>query len=252
MRIIAFVNQKGGVGKTTSCLNIGAGLTKLGKKTLLIDLDPQSNLTVGMGIKDKDIGKTIYEVLKGEISASSGLVRVRKIDIMPSNIALAGAEFDLLSVPGREKLLSEALTDIKKYDYLLIDCPPSLGLLTLNGLVATKEVFIPVQTEFFPLLGMNRLLDTINLVKKRLNPSLEVTGVIATMYDGRRNLHKEVLQTIKNQFKGKVFNTIIHSNVSLAESPSFGKDIFDYSPHSRGAGDYLELTKEIIKRGTKQ
>jgi chromosome partitioning protein len=252
-RIIALVNQKGGVGKTTSTKNIGAGLASLGYAVLLIDLDPQANLTYSLGIQAHNFNRTVYEVLKEEIPASDAILYKNGLYIIPSSINLSSAEIELSGTAGRELLLKEGLGDIAKdYDYILIDCPPSFGLLTLNALTTAKEVFIPLQTEFLALQGMTKLLDTVNIIKKRLNTGLEITGIIGTRYDSRKNLNREIIDNIKEHFGDKLFNTMIRDNIALAEAPSFGQDIFTYKRDSYGAEDYLNLCKEIIKRGTKQ
>jgi chromosome partitioning protein len=240
MKIIALMNQKGGVGKTTSTVNIGAGLNKLGKKVLLIDLDPQANLTYSLGIQGHDLRKTIYELLKGQISTSDVIVEKNGLQVIPASLDLSGA--------GREFLLRESLTKLSDLDYVLLDCPPSLGLLTLNSLVAADEVYIPVQSEFLALQGMSKLLQTVEIVQKRLNPSLEITGIIGTRYDSRKTLNKEVVQKIQSYFGAKLFKTLIRDNVALAEAPSHGQDIFAYKSDSNGAEDYLKLCKEILKR----
>jgi chromosome partitioning protein len=248
MKIIALMNQKGGVGKTTSTVNIGAGLNKLGKRVLLIDLDPQANLTYSLGIQGHDLRKTIYELLKGQISTSDVIVEKNGLQVIPASLDLSGAEIELSGMAGREFLLRESLTKLSDLDYVLLDCPPSLGLLTLNSLVAADEVYIPVQSEFLALQGMSKLLQTVEIVQKRLNPSLEITGIIGTRYDSRKTLNKEVVQKIQSYFGAKLFKTLIRDNVALAEAPSHGQDIFAYKSDSNGAEDYLKLCKEILKR----
>jgi len=248
MKIIALLNQKGGVGKTTSCINIGAGLAKLGQKVLLVDLDPQAHLTCSLGIQADDSDKTIYEILKGEKTASEVLVDRGGIHVIPSSLNLSGAEIELSGVAGREFLLREAFTPLSGYDYVLLDCPPSLGLLTLNALTTAQEVYIPLQTEFLALQGMSKLLQTIEVVKKRLNPPLEITGIIGTRFDSRKNLNQEVVSKIKGHFGNKLFPTLIRDNVALAEAPSFGKTIFEYKPDSYGADDYNHLCQDILAR----
>ena len=248
MRIIALTNQKGGTGKTTSALNIGTGLASLQKKVLLVDLDPQANLTYSLGVEADKIDKTIYELLTGKATASEVMVTKYGVDLIPSNIELSGAEIELSGVAGRELLLKEALSNLRGYDYLLIDCPPSLGLLTLNGLTTAKEIFIPLQAEYLSLQGMSKLLQTVDIVKKRLNPRLEITGIIATLYDHRRRLNREVVEKIQGYFGDKLFKTVIRDNVALAEAPSYGQDIFSYNKRSHGSQDYLKLCKEIVKK----
>lgn len=245
-RIIALVNQKGGVGKTTSTINIGAALARAGKRVLLVDLDPQGNLTVSLGITAHELTATLYELLKGDVNAPQTIIK-GQYDVIPADIRLSGAELELSSQPGREMILKEALQPIQaNYDYILIDCPPSLGLITLNGLTAAQEIFIPLQAEFLALNGMAQLLKTIDAVQKRLNPQLDISGIITTLYDSRKNLNKEVLEKIQQYFPDKAFKTLIRDNVALAEAPSFGKDIFEYRADSNGAEDYKRLSKEII------
>jgi chromosome partitioning protein len=246
-RIIAIVNQKGGVGKTTSTVNIGAGLAAKKKNVLLIDLDPQASLTTALGAKGSI--PNIYEVLRGECQINKTIVSHGNYNIIPSGIDLSGAELELSGVAGRECILKEILEPIEnKYDYILLDCPPSLSLLTLNALVAVKEIFITLQTEFLAMEGMTQLLSTVELVRKRLNPSLIINGIVVTLYDARKGLHREVLETIREHFNDKVFKTIIRTTVALAEASSFGKDIFEYKPKSNGALDYQYLVEEIINQ----
>ncbi len=249
MRIISLLNQKGGVGKTTSTVNIGHGLSLLGKKVLLIDLDPQAHLTYSVGIKAHELKKSVYELLKGEATVEQVVQTRDSMKVIPSTLDLSGAEIELSTVAGREMLLKEALKGIRGVDYILIDCPPSLGLLTLNTLTTAREVFICVQTEYLALQGIGKLMETIQVVKKRLNKNINVTGVICTRYDRRKRLNKEVAENIKTYFGDKVFHTMIRDNVALAEAPIKGKTIFDYSPRSYGAEDYMKLCKEIAKRG---
>jgi chromosome partitioning protein len=246
-RIIAIVNQKGGVGKTTSTINIGAGLASKEKNVLLIDLDPQASLTTALGVKGAT--PSIYEVLRGECKMDETIISHGNYNIIPSGIDLSGAELELSGIAGRECIMKEVLEPItNKYDYILLDCPPSLSLLTLNALVAAREIFIALQTEFLAMKGMTQLLSTVELVHKRLNHSLIIGGIIATHYDARKGLHKEVLETIREHFKDKVFKTNIRATVALAEASSFGKDIFEYKPKSNGALDYFNLVKEILNQ----
>ena len=249
MQTIAILNQKGGVGKTTTAVNIGAGLAMLNKKVLLIDLDPQANLSYSFGILAHELENTVYELLKGESDLQDVIVKHDNIDIIPSNLSLSGAEIEFSSLPGREFLLSERLQSVHDYDYIIIDCSPSLGLLTLNALTSVREVYITLQTEFLPMQGLAKLLETVDIVKKRLNRNLEITGIICTRYDSRKNLHNEVYEKIKKYFGNKVFKTVIRDNISLAEAPSFGQTIFEYRPKCRGALDYENLAKEILTRG---
>lgn len=244
--VISLLNHKGGVGKTTSAINIGAGLAELGKRILLIDLDPQANLTLAMGIPRQS--NTIYEALRGE-SELIPYTSKQNLDVVTSHLDLSGAEMELINEAGREYILRELLSPLlNKYDYILIDCPPSLGLLTLNALTASDQVFIPLQTEFLAMQGLAKIKQVIQKVRLRLNKGLEIGGVIATMYDARKVLNRDVVDTIYKYFGDMVFDTKIRDNVALAEAPAQRKDIFSYSPSSPGAQDYLALSKEIIVR----
>lgn len=251
-KVIAFVNQKGGVAKTTSALNIGAALAIEGKKVLLIDLDPQGSLSKCAGFRDLDNAPTTYEVIKGEADINSAIKTkqgVAAYDLLPTDIRMSGAEIELISVPGRDTLLREALEGLKRpYDYVLIDCSPSLNILTLMALTAADELIIPVAAQYMPLDGMAQLLPTVELVKKRLNKGLEVGGVIITMYDSRRSLDKEIIEAVKKKFPSQTFKTVVKNNSKLAEAPTFGKDIFEYEPKSSGAEAYRSIAKEIIER----
>ena len=258
--IIAFANQKGGVGKTTTTLNVGAYLAKKGKKILLVDLDPQGNLSSGVGCKksrnkmlDQDNVPTVYDVLINNIKISKVFVatKVPQLFIVPSNLDLAGAEIELVSLMSRENRLNKALEQVKdQYDYILIDCPPSLGLLTINALAAADHLIIPVQCEYFALEGLSQLLEMVKMVHKSLNSKLNVLGVILTMYDSRTRLSDTVVREIRGFFKDKVFSTIIPRNVKLSESPSHGKPISEYMPKSRGGLAYDKLAQEIIDKTT--
>ena len=253
MRRIALINQKGGVGKTTSTANLGACLARLGRRVVILDIDPQANLTVHFGVNPYELTATIYDLLMGERPFDEVVVKteVDGLGLIPANIDLAGAEIELVGMIGREIILKEKVEGIEdQYDYLLIDCPPSLGLLTLNALTTVNEIFIPLQVEFFALQGMSQLLKTLERVKKRLNHSLDITGIIASMYDARTRLSREVLENIRQYFEAKVFNTIIRKNVKLAESPSYGAPIIDYEPSAPGATDYMALAREVINQET--
>lgn len=245
-KIISLLNHKGGVGKTTSAINIGAGLVELGKKVLLIDLDPQANLTVSLGIPRQRY--TIYESLRGE-SELIPYTYKEDMDIVIATLDLSGAEMELINEAGREFILRELFEPVKEeYDFVIIDCPPSLGLLTLNALTSSDYVYIPLQTEFLALQGLAKIKQVIDKVRFRLNKKLHIGGVIATMYDGRKVLNRDVVETIKKYFGEKVFNTLIRDNVSLAEAPAQRKDIFEYNKRSAGAHDYLSLCHEILER----
>ena len=249
MRTISIMNQKGGVGKTTSSINIGAGLAKLGRKVLLLDLDPQAHLSYSLGLQAHELPSTMYEVLRGKTDLSLILVEKDGLWIAPSSLNLSAADIELASLPGREFLLLEALENVKGYDVLLVDCPPNLGLLSINAMTATREIFIPLQTEFLALQSLGKILETVQTVKRRLNKHLEVTGIICTRYSRQKRLNREVVQKIQEYFGDKLFETKIRENIALAEAPSFGQDIFHYRPDSHGAEDYLSLCKEIIQRG---
>lgn len=245
-KIISLLNHKGGVGKTTSAINIGAGLVELGQKVLLIDLDPQANLTLSLGIPRQKY--TIYESIRGEselvpYTAKEGL------DVITSSLDLSGAEMELINEAGREYILQELFQPVlEEYDYIIIDCPPSLGLLTLNALTTSDYVYIPLQTEFLALQGLTKIKQVIDKVRFRLNKKLQIGGVIATMYDARKVLNRDVVATIQKYFGEKVFNTLIRDNVTLAEAPAQRMDIFSYAKSSNGAKDYLSLCKEILER----
>lgn len=244
--IIAISNHKGGVGKTTSAVNIGAGLAMAGKKVLLIDMDPQANLTQSYGITKADV--SVYEVLKGEAEPKP-LHMFDNLDILPSTLDLSGAEMELSNEAGREYILHEAISKIvDDYDYVIIDCPPSLGLLTINALTAATEVYIPLQAHYLAIKGLTKIVEVIGKVKKRLNKRVEITGVFVTQFDKRKVLHRDVVDTIHTYFQEKLFDTRVRDNISLAEAPSQGLDIFRYDPICNGSEDYRALCEEIIKR----
>ncbi|OHC04278.1 MAG: hypothetical protein A2Z57_11850 [Planctomycetes bacterium RIFCSPHIGHO2_12_39_6] len=252
MRSIALLNQKGGVGKTTTTANLGACLAMLGKKVLVIDMDPQANLSVHLGVDIHKLKYSIYNIITGDSKPDDVILntKIQGLDIIPSNIDLSGAEIELVGVVGRETVLKEYLGNILgRYDYVLIDCPPSLGLLTLNVLTLVHEIFIPLQTEFFALQGVSKLLDTHEVVRKRLNKKLEITGIIFCMYTSRTRLCREVIEKVKEHFaKDQVFDTVIRKNVKLSESPSHGKPIVSYAPSSHGSEDYMSLAKEVVQQ----
>lgn len=248
-KIISIANQKGGVGKTTTSINIAAILAKKGKKVLLIDTDPQGNATSGVGV-NKEQQFSVYDVLVGEIEFEKTLqdTNVKNLKVCPSNINLAGAEVELVSMMSREHRLKEGLENIKdKFDYIIIDCPPSLGLITLNAFTASDSVLIPVQCEYYALEGLGQLLNTINLVRKHLNKNLQVEGAVLTMYDVRTNLSNQVVKEVKKYFENKVYKTVIPRNVKLSEAPSYGMPITVYDPKSKGAKCYDKLVREILK-----
>ncbi|MFQ5905421.1 MAG: ParA family protein [bacterium] len=251
-RVIAIANQKGGVGKTTTAISVASCLALSEQRTLLVDMDPQANATSGLGESNKSLGKSIYDVIINNTPLGDARTRtmLALLDLVPSRLSLVGCELELVSQPKRESKLKEAISKIKpEYRYLIIDCPPSLGLLTLNGLVAADSVLIPIQCEFYALEGLGKLLSTVRLVQRQLNPGLAIEGVLLTMFDSRTNLSKQVLSEVRGYFKGKVFETVIPRNVKLAEAPSFGKPIILYDALSVGAEAYLNLTKEVMKIG---
>ncbi|WP_213421956.1 ParA family protein [Bhargavaea massiliensis] len=251
-RIISIANQKGGVGKTTTSVNLSACLAHLGKKVLLIDTDPQGNATSGVGINKGDVQNCIYDVLIDDADVRSAVMptKVEGLSVIPATIALAGAEIELVSTISREVRLKHALDELKdEYDYIIIDCPPSLGLLTLNALTASDGLIIPVQCEYYALEGLSQLLSTIRLVQKHLNQDLMIDGVLLTMFDARTNLGIQVIEEVKKYFQDKVYHTVIARNVRLSEAPSHGEPIIVYDPRSRGAEVYLELAKEVIRNG---
>lgn len=249
-KTIAIVNQKGGVGKTTTSINLSSALSKKRKKVLLIDIDPQANSTTGFGIESDKLISTIYEVLIGKLDINESILHIKVDDVylVPSSINLVGAEIELVSQPQREHLLKNALSKIKNnFDYVIIDCPPSLGLLTVNALTAANSVLIPVQCEYYALEGLSKLLNTIYYVRKGLNKALNIEGILLTMYDSRLRLSHQVESEVRNLFGERALRTIINRNVRLSEAPSHGKSIFQYDPTSIGAKNYTELAEEILK-----
>ncbi len=251
-KIIALANQKGGVGKTTSSVNLSSSLAFLGKKVLLVDIDPQGNASSGVGINKGEIENCIYNVLVDDVPLRDVRehTELDNLDVIPATIQLAGAEVELVPAISRELRLKRAIDTIKdEYDYIIIDCPPSLGLLTLNALTASDSVLIPVQCEYYALEGLSQLLNTIRIVQKQLNSELQIEGVLLTMLDARTNLGIQVIEEVKKYFQNKVFDTIIPRNVRLSEAPSHGKPILLYDPKSKGAEVYLELAKEVIANG---
>ncbi|MCW7510188.1 ParA family protein [Leptospira levettii] len=250
-KIVSISNQKGGVGKTTTAINLASNLVDLGKKVLLLDIDPQGNSGSGLGLEVQSLNKTTYEVMIGELSAREAIQKtfVPNLDIIPSNINLSGLEVDFLGIEKKEFKLKDALASIKEsYDYILIDCPPSLGVLTINALCASQSVMITLQTEYFALEGLSQLMRIISLVQSQWNPSLSLEGVLLTMYDKRTNLANQVAEDVRNYFKEKVYETVIPRNVKLSEAPSFGKPINYYDPDGVGAKSYKSLAEEIVGR----
>ena len=246
-RRIVVANQKGGVGKTTTAVNLSAALREVGQRVLLVDFDPQGNATSGLGV-DKNHSPNVYDVLIGESDCAKAIVSTPYGDVLPSNKALAGAGIELVGMEHREYLLSNALDTVEEdYDFILIDCPPSLELLTLNGIVAARSVLIPVQCEYYALEGLSDLMSTLRLVKKRLNPDIDVEGVLLTMYNGRTNLSMQVAEEVKRFFKGKVYATVVPRNTRLAEAPSHGKPVIAYDKWSKGAEAYRALAKEVLE-----
>jgi chromosome partitioning protein len=251
-RIVAVTNQKGGVGKTTTSVNLGACLAYIGKKVLLVDIDPQGNATSGVGVEKGDVQQCIYDVLVDDVDVNETIKqsKVENLSIVPATISLAGAEIELVPTISREVRLKKALEKVKgEFDYIIIDCPPSLGLLTINALTASDAVVIPVQCEYYALEGLSQLLSTVRLVQKHLNHDLMIDGVLLTMLDARTNLGIQVIEEVKKYFQDKVYRTIIPRNVRLSEAPSHGEPIIIYDPKSRGAEVYLELAKEVVANG---
>ena len=253
-QIISVANQKGGVGKTTTTVNLGACLASLGKQVLLVDMDAQGNATSGVGIRKPDVTQDIYDVLVNELPIAEATIATEheNLSIVPATLQLAGAEIELTSMMARESRLKGSLAEVNdQYDYILIDCPPSLGHLTINSFTASDSILIPVQCEYYALEGLSQLLNTVRLVQKHFNPELEIEGVLLTMYDARTNLGNEVVEEVRKYFREKVYETIIPRNIRLSEAPSHGMPIIDYDPRSRGAEVYQALAKEVVNREEK-
>ncbi|MBN1891565.1 MAG: ParA family protein [Clostridiales bacterium] len=253
--VISVVNQKGGVGKTTTAINLSAYLALKNKKVLLIDLDPQGNATSGYGFNKAELDSSVYDILvnEAEISEVIQTTNRKNIEMCPTNINLAGAEVELVSAMSRETILKRALEPVRdKYDFVLIDCPPSLGILTINALAASSGVLVPIQGEYYALEGLTQLIDTINLVKRHLNPKIGIFGVVLTMYDRRTQLTRQVTEEVSKYFGDKVFQTVIPRNIRLAEAPSFGQTIAEYDPKSKGGMSYAALAAEVIKRAKRE
>ena len=245
LKIISIFNQKGGVGKSTTTINLGAALGQKNKKILIVDIDPQGNTTSGLGVDKRTLKSSIYDIHINDLAIKT---TAENVFLVPSNVELAGAEVELIELEGRELRLKRALEKVEEiYDYILIDCPPSLGILSINALTASHSVLIPIQCEYYALEGVSQLVDTIKLVKKSLNPVLDIEGVVLSMFDGRTNLSIQVVDEVKKYFKGKVYTSIIPRNVRLAEAPSHGISVIDYDPKSKGAEAYMELAEEFIE-----
>ncbi|GAB6008015.1 ParA family protein [Dysgonomonas reticulitermitis] len=252
-KIIALANQKGGVGKTTTTINLAASLAAMEKTVLVVDADPQANASSGLGVDIKKVNKTIYECLIGSTSAKEAIVKteIERLDVLPSHINLVGAELEMLNVENREKQLAAVLTPLKSdYDYILIDCSPSLGLITVNALTAADSIIIPVQCEYFALEGISKLLNTIKIIKSKLNPSLEIEGFLLTMYDARLRLANQIYEEVKNHFQELVFTTVIQRNIKLSESQSFAQPVLVYDASSKGAVNHMQLAQELIEKNS--
>lgn len=250
-KIIAIANQKGGVGKTTTSINLSACIAAKGKKVLVIDIDPQGNTTSGYGIEKNELENTVYELMLGDCSIEDCILKdvLKNISILPSNVNLAAAEIELIGVEKKEYILKNEIDWVRdRYDYIIIDCPPSLSLLTVNAMTTADSVLVPIQCEYYALEGLSQLIHTVNLVKERLNPDLDMEGVVFTMYDSRTNLSAQVVENVKSHLKQNVFNTVIPRNIRLAEAPSYGQPINIYDPKSSGSESYMALAAEVIKK----
>lgn len=254
-KIVSYSNQKGGVGKTTTCVNMAAFLASFGKKVLLVDIDPQGNATTGLGFSKSSLKKSVYNVLIDDEKAEDNILKteLEGLDILPSNIDLAGAEVELVYKKSREKVLKKALSELReKYDFVMIDCPPSLGLLTINALAASDSVIIPIQSEYYALEGLSQLMNSISLVKQQLNPALDVDGVVLTMYDSRSLISKQITEEIRKFFTKRVFEIVVPRNIRLVEATSYGKPIMLHDPKCTGARAYKALTQEYLDRESRK
>jgi len=253
-KIIAIANQKGGVGKTTTAINLAASLAALDKKVLVVDADPQANASSGLSVNVRDLEKTIYECIVNGVDPEEAILttEIPNLSILPSHIDLVGAEIEMLNFQHREKILKKLLDEVKDpYDYILIDCSPSLGLITVNSLTAADSVIIPVQCEYFALEGISKLLNTIKIIKSKLNPKLEIEGFLLTMFDSRLRLANQVYEEVKKHFGNMVFTTVIQRNIKLSEAPSYGQPVLLYDPESRGSYHHMQLAKELIEKNNK-
>lgn len=251
-RIIAIANQKGGVGKTTTAINLSASLASLGKKVLAIDMDPQGNMSSGLGVDKNEVEKTVYDLIIGNIGIEECIYEevIENLDVLPSNIDLSAAEIELIGVDNKEYILRDEVNKVKeKYDFIIIDCPPALSMLTINAMTTSDSVLVPIQCEYYALEGLSQLIHTIELVQERLNPELEIEGVVFTMYDARTNLSLQVVENVKDNLNQDIYKTIIPRNVRLAEAPSYGMPINLYDPKSKGTESYLLLAEEVINKG---
>ena len=251
-RIIAIANQKGGVGKTTTAINLSASLASLGKKVLAIDMDPQGNMSSGLGVDKNEVEKTVYDLIIGNIGIEECIYEevIENLDVLPSNIDLSAAEIELIGVDNKEYILRDEVNKVKeKYDFIIIDCPPALSMLTINAMTTSDSVLVPIQCEYYALEGLSQLIHTIELVQERLNPELEIEGVVFTMYDSRTNLSLQVVENVKDNLNQNIYKTIIPRNVRLAEAPSYGMPINLYDPKSKGTESYLLLAEEVINKG---
>lgn len=253
-KIIAITNQKGGVGKTTTSINLSAAIAETGKKVLVVDMDPQGNTTSGFGVNKNELENTVYELILGECSLQEAIIKnvAENVSLLPSNVNLAGAEVDLLDRDDKSFILKKEMDYIAdEYDYVIIDCPPSLNMLTINAMTTATSVIVPIQCEYYALEGVSQLIHTINLVRERLNPGLDIDGVVFTMYDGRTNLSQQVVENVKENLSHHIYETMIPRNIRLAEAPSFGQPITVYDPKSAGAESYRLLAKEVIEHNAK-